>query len=225
MIVCMTTRPTPAQFVQQFHDARASAILRTNDQQTAAHAMEAAARAGFTIVEFTLTTPGAFELIAEFSRRDDLTVGAGTVLTLEDAEHAYEAGAAFLVSPVLNVAIIDAAKAMHVAMMPGCFTATEFLHAHHAGASLQKLFPMAGTGPKYVKSLLAPLPMLRIVPTNGVHANNAESLLKAGAHAVGFTTALFDANDLRDKRFDAVEQRGVKLLEAVGKRPAATSVV
>ena len=221
----MTIRPTPEHFLQQFHEARASAILRTNDQQTAAQAMEAAVRAGFTIVEFTLTTPGAYELIAEFSKREGLTVGAGTVLTLEDAERAHDAGAAFLVSPVLDVAVIEAATAMNIAMMPGCFTATEFLAAHHAGAQLQKLFPMPGTGAKYVKSLLAPLPMLRIVPTNGVHMNNAESLLKAGAHAVGFTTALFDANDLREKRFDAVQQRGVKLLEAVGAKPAVTSVV
>lgn len=173
-------------------------------------------RAGFTIVEFTLTTPGALELISEFSKRDDLTVGAGTVLSLEDAERAVDAGASFLVSPVLDEAVISAARAMHVAMMPGCYTATEFLRAHRAGALLQKLFPMPGTGPGYVKSLLAPLPMLRIVPTNGVHENNAQSLLKAGAHAVGFTTALFDPNDLREKRFDMIEQRGAKLLAAVG---------
>jgi len=203
------------QFVQLFGQVRASAIVRSDDRDTAEQAMDAAVRAGFTICEFTLTTPGALELIEQFAQRDGLVVGAGTVLTLEDAERAVDAGATFLVSPVTDAAVVDAARAMHVAMMPGCFTATELHNAHHLGAPLQKLFPAPGIGPKYVKAMLGPLPMLRIVPTNGVHENNAASYLKAGAHAVGFTTALFDPNDLRERRFEAIEQRGAKLLEAV----------
>lgn len=210
-----STRMTAAQFVEHFGNVRASAILRTDDRNTAEQAMDAAVRAGFTICEFTLTTPGAFELIEQFAQRDGLVVGAGTVLSLEDAERAVDAGATFLVSPVTDKAVLDAAKAMNVAMMPGCFTATEMHQAHRMGAPLQKLFPAPGIGPKYVKSMLGPLPMLRIVPTNGVHENNAASYLKVGAHAIGFTTALFDANDLREQRFDSIEQRGAKLLQAL----------
>jgi Entner-Doudoroff aldolase len=207
---------TPEAFVEHFGHSKASAILRTDLPDAAGPAMEAAVRAGFRIVEFTMTTPGALDLIKAFAERDDLVVGAGTVLTLQEAEAAVAAGARFLVSPVVDIDIIAHAIDLGVAVMPGAHTPTEMLLAHRAGAPLQKLFPAPGTGPKFVKSVLGPLPFLRIVPTNGVHENNALSFLKAGAFAVGFTTALFDVNDIAAGRYDAIEERGRKLLAAVG---------
>ena len=88
---------------------RATAILRTDDQGRARQAMDAAVRGGFKVVEFTLTVPGVFELIEEFSAREELVVGAGTVLTPEDATRALDAGASFLVSPVVDEAVIKVA--------------------------------------------------------------------------------------------------------------------
>ncbi|MCA9290282.1 MAG: bifunctional 4-hydroxy-2-oxoglutarate aldolase/2-dehydro-3-deoxy-phosphogluconate aldolase, partial [Phycisphaerales bacterium] len=183
---------TPADFVTLFRRLRASAILRTMRAEAAAPAMEAAVRGGFRIVEFTLTTPGAFDLITDFARRDGLVVGAGTVLTVDDARRAADAGARFLVSPVVDEAVITVAAELGVAMMPGTFTPTEMLRAHRAGAPLQKLFPAPDTGPKHVKAILGPMPFLNIVPTSGVHLNNAAAYLKAGATAVGFVNPLFD---------------------------------
>ena len=148
-------------------EVRATAILRTDIEEAAAPAMEAAVRAGFRAVEFTLTTPNAFSLIEDFARRDGLVVGAGTVLTPEDAKRAVEAGARFLVSPAMDEDVIRAAVSLNVAMMPGCHTPTEMLAAHRAGAPLQKLFPAPGIGPAYVKACLDPMPFLRIVPTHG----------------------------------------------------------
>jgi 2-dehydro-3-deoxyphosphogluconate aldolase/(4S)-4-hydroxy-2-oxoglutarate aldolase len=205
----------PQEFVNLLSKEKASAIIRTSNQKTAASAMEAAVRGGFRIIEFTLTVPGALELIADFSKREGLVVGAGTVLTVEDASKSVHAGASFLVSPVCEEAVIKEATNLDVASMPGCSTPTEMLLAHRTGAQLQKLFPAPAGGAGFVSSVLAPLPFLKIVPTNGIDENNAAEYLKAGAFAVGFVKALFDPDDLRNERFDKIEQIAKKLIAAV----------
>lgn len=207
---------TPDEFVEFLGAVRATAILRTHTAEAAHSAMEAAVNGGFKVVECTLTTPGALDVIHAFSPREGIVVGAGTVMTADDALCAVEAGAKFLVAPVVDEAMIYEAHRLGVAVMPGTFTPTEMLRAHRAGAQLIKLFPAPGTGPKYVKSILGPMPFLKIVPTNGVHENNAAAYLKAGAFAVGFTTALFDAHEVQAGQFEKVEQRARKLLAAVG---------
>src|SRR5207245_11488961 len=96
----------PERFVGLLGETRASAILRCPAREAAASAMEAAVRGGFRIVEFTLTIPGALDLVQEFSRRQDLIVGAGTVLTTGEARSAVDRGARFLVSPVIDQEVI-----------------------------------------------------------------------------------------------------------------------
>ncbi len=206
----------PEEFLAFLETRRASAILRTPIADAAKPAMEAALRGGFEVIEFTLTTPGAFELIGEFARRPGIVVGAWTVLTTDDAGRAVESGARFLVSPVVDEAVIDAAKSLGVAVMPGTHTPTEMLRAHRAGAELQKLFPAPGIGAPYVKACMGPMPFLRIVPTSGVDDSNAAEYLAAGAFAVGFVAPLFDPDDVAAGRFDRIEQRARTLLEAVG---------
>ena len=142
-------------------------------------------------------------------------VGAGTVLTSEEARAAVTRGARFLVSPVIDREVIAAGLSLGVAVVPGCHTPTEMLAAHRAGAPLQKLFPAPGIGPAYVRACLGPLPFLRLVPTHGVDAANARAWLDAGAHAVGFTQSLFDAADIQAGRFDRIEERARALLAAV----------
>ncbi|MDP6539211.1 MAG: bifunctional 4-hydroxy-2-oxoglutarate aldolase/2-dehydro-3-deoxy-phosphogluconate aldolase [Planctomycetota bacterium] len=212
-----------AQVVEFLGRVRASAILRTSVEEVAAGAMEAAVRAGFRAVEFTLTTPGALERIGEFSRRDDLLVGAGTVLDPEDARAAAEAGARFVVSPVVDEAVIDQARSLGLAAMPGCHTPTEMLRAVRAGAELQKLFPAPADGPSVVRACLGPLPFLRLVPTHGVDETNAAAHLAAGAHALGFVAPLFDPDEVAAGRFDLVEERARRLLAAVARARRAYS--
>ncbi|HEY7159951.1 MAG TPA: bifunctional 4-hydroxy-2-oxoglutarate aldolase/2-dehydro-3-deoxy-phosphogluconate aldolase [Acidobacteriota bacterium] len=204
----------PQEFVNFVSQEKASAIIRTSNQKTAASAMEAAIRGGFRIIEFTLTTPGALELISDFSKRDGIVVGAGTVLTVEDARKSVDAGASFLVSPVCDEVVIKEATKLDVASMPGCSTPTEMLAAHRAGAQLQKLFPAPAGGPAFVSSVLAPLPFLKIVPTNGIDENNVADYFRAGVFAVGFVKALFDPDDLRNERYDKIEQIAKKLKAA-----------
>jgi len=207
----------PEAFVTRLGREKASAILRTRNQEKAALAMEAAIRGGFTILEFTLSIPGALDLVKDFSRREGLIVGVGTVLTPEEAQRSVEAGARFLVSPVVDEAVIGAARELVVASMPGTHTPTEMLRAHRAGAQLCKLFPAPAGGPAWVRAVLAPLPFLRIVPTNGVDEHNAPDWIAAGAHAVGFVATLFEPADIETGHWDAIEERARRCLAAVGK--------
>ncbi len=201
-------------FTQMLGRERASAILRTDQQDAAALAMEAAIRGGFKVIEFTLTIPGVYELIEDFAHRPDVVVGAGTVLDTQQAERAGTAGAAYLVSPVFDGEVIEAGKRMGVATMPGTHTATEMLAAHRAGATFCKLFPAPGGGPTYVQAMLGPMPFLKIVPTHGVDHHNAAEWISAGAFAVGFVATLFEPAWLATAQWEAVEARARDCLVA-----------
>jgi 2-dehydro-3-deoxyphosphogluconate aldolase/(4S)-4-hydroxy-2-oxoglutarate aldolase len=208
----------PESFVQHLGQVKASAILRTNDQEKAAKAMEAAIRGGFTIVEFTLTVPGVYDLVRDFSNRPGLIVGTGTVMDEQDAQKSVEAGAKFLVSPVIDEVVINAATQLNVASMPGTHTPTEMLRAQRAGAQLCKLFPAPAGGPDWVRSVLGPMPSLKIVPTNGVDQHNAAEWLAAGAYAVGYVAPLFIAADIGAGNWDAIEERARACVAAVANR-------
>lgn len=202
------------QFVDFVKQEKASAILRTNDQEKAALAMDAAIRGGFKLVEFTLTVPGVFELIQDFSKRDGIIVGAGTVLTPEDAKRSVDAGAQFLVSPVVNKGVIKSAINMGVASFPGTHTATEMFQAHQLGATFCKLFPAPATGPSYVSAILGPMPFLKIFPTNGADQHNAGDWIRAGAIGVGFVAPLFDPGFMERSDWGAIEHRAAECLRA-----------
>ena len=204
---------TPNEFVDLFGRTRVSAILRTDDQRKAAEAMDAALRGGFTIVEFTLTIPGVYELIRDFSAREGVIVGAGTVLEVEQARRAVEAGARFLVSPVVDEAVISAAAALGVAAMPGTHTPSEMFRAHRAGAQLCKLFPAPAGGPGWLRSVLGPMPFLKVVPTNGIDLENMNQWFAAGAHAGGFVASLFTPEAMAARDWDAVEARARAIVE------------
>lgn len=211
----MSRAASPEAFVEHLGRERAVAILRTDDRDRAARAMEAAVRAGFRLIEFTLTIPGVFDLISGFAESDGVVVGAGTVLSVAQAKEAVTAGASFLVSPVMDEEVVFAGRALGVAVMPGTHTPTEMWRAHKAGAPLVKLFPAPAAGSVAVRSILGPMPFLRIVPTNGVDERNAAAFLDAGAWAVGFTTPLFEPEALARGDYARVEERGRALLRAV----------
>ena len=199
----------------RLYEERAVAIIRTDTQQTAANAMNAAVRGGFRVLEFTLGCPGAYELVEDFLERDpDLVVGVGTVLTTDEARRAVKAGASFIVSPTTDEDVIRTTVELGAIAVPGAYTANELYSAHQAGAQLQKLFPAPALGPAYAKMVLGPLPFLRLVPTSGVTPDNAAAWFEAGVFAVGFVASLFHPEDLREGRFDAIEQRARTCVEA-----------
>lgn len=202
-------------FVELLTAERAVAIIRTREQRIAADAMDAAIRGGVRLLEFTLNTPGALELIESFARRDGLVVGAGTVLRPEDVEAAARRGARFLVSPVVDEAVSTAAARAGLPLIPGCSTPSEMWRAHKAGAQAVKLFPAPTDGPGWVRATLGPMPFLRIVPTQGVDAGNAAAWIDAGCIAVGTGIYLFPPEALAASAWDVVEERARTLVAAL----------
>ena len=190
-----------------------SAIVRTDDQSVAEQAMAAAVEGGFRIIEFTLSTPGALELITKFRSMDEsLLVGAGTVMTPQAAKEAVNSGAQFIVSPVCNPAVIRKAGEMEVVSIPGTQTPTEMQRAHETGADFVKLFPAPPNVAEYIRYVLGPQPHLKIFPTSSVNLDNMVAVLEAGAAGVGFVGPLFDPQSMRNRNFDDIRERAEKIV-------------
>jgi 2-dehydro-3-deoxyphosphogluconate aldolase/(4S)-4-hydroxy-2-oxoglutarate aldolase len=166
---------------------RLIAIVRTSSPALAITAGRALFAAGLGAIEVALTTPGALDAIGALAgeRPEGCWVGAGTVLDVAMASDADAAGAAFLVAPNLNPAVISRGHAGGLAVIPGVLTPTEMVHAHQAGADLIKVFPATAWTPSALKDVLAPLPHLPLMPTGGVRIDSAADWIDAGAVAVG----------------------------------------
>ena len=199
----------------RFAEERCSAILRTPHEDAVIPALEAAVAGGFNIVECTLNTPGALDAIQHFAGQDGILIGAGTVLSTDDAKAACDAGAQFLVSPVMDLEVIGWCVDNGVVAIPGTFTPTEMLDAHRAGAPIVKFFPGPPGGPGAVQAIRGPLPFLRIFPTSGVTLENAQDYLRAGAFGLGFVNCLFEPDDMANRRFDVIRDRAAEMVRAV----------
>jgi 2-dehydro-3-deoxyphosphogluconate aldolase/(4S)-4-hydroxy-2-oxoglutarate aldolase len=174
--------------LERLLDAGLVPILRLQDAEVALAAGEAMAEAGLRAVEVTAGVPDAAGVIAKLAASLDgsrVLLGAGTVLSAGQAKEFVEAGARFLVSPVLDRDVIEAAARLGVPHVPAGFTPTEIYAAHRYGAPVVKLFPSAQVGPAYLTSLLGPFPQLKIMPTGGLDAESALAFIRAGAVAVG----------------------------------------
>ena len=149
------------------------------------------------VMEVTLNTPGALELIRMLRERfgPNMNIGAGTVRTVDQFDAAVAAGAHFSVAPGLNPAVVAQARKADILHIPGVYTATEAETAHAAGSPLLKLFPANLGGPAYLKALRAPLDDIQFVPTGGIGPDNAAAWAAAGAAALGVGSALVTGPD------------------------------
>lgn len=207
--------PNRAAVLAALTEHRCSAILRTDKADAVRPALEAAITGGFRVVEVTLTTPDCFDHIQALAERPDLVVGAGTVLSVDQAKEAMAAGARFLVSPVVDQQVLAFCRQHDLLSIPGTFTPTEMMAAHKAGADLVKLFPGPANGPDYVRAVLGPMPFLRVFPTSGVTEDNVAQWLAAGSFGVGFVGTLFDPKDIAGGDFAAIERRAARMVERV----------
>jgi len=163
-------------------------VLRAKNPAQGRAVVEAMIAGGVTVVEVTMTVPNAVDLIKELKKQfgDDLLLGSGTVTTADQAQATIDAGAEFVVSPSLHPEVIRVTKANKKVSCPGSLTPTEAITAWNAGADYVKIFPCSAVGgASYLKSLLAPFPHLKLIPTGGVTLQTAESFIKAGARALG----------------------------------------
>jgi 2-dehydro-3-deoxyphosphogluconate aldolase/(4S)-4-hydroxy-2-oxoglutarate aldolase len=168
-------------------------------------------------LEITLNSPGALDLIRRVAGTmgDRLLVGAGTVVTPEEAELAIDAGAKFILSPSLDVETIQVTKELGAVSVPGAFTATEILMAWRNGADIVKVFP-ASVGASYLRDLRGPLPQIRLMPTGGVNLNNIREFRAAGAVAYGIGSALVPAGqETTTEALDALKQRAADYINAL----------
>ena len=168
-------------------------VLRAISSAQAHAVVEAMIAGGITVVEVTMTVPGAVHLLKELKKEYGarLLLGAGTVTTAAQAEATIEAGAEFVVSPSLHMEVIAATRSNKKVSIPGALTPTEAITAWDAGADYVKIFPCSAVGGAgYLRALLAPFPHLKVIPTGGVTLETAESFLKAGARALGIGSDL-----------------------------------
>lgn len=193
------------------------AIMRAQQSNQMLEAAEAIHAGGVRVIEVTMTTPGALDLISTANQHFDDTVlfGAGSVLDAETARLAILAGAGFIVAPTLSLPVIAMCRRYSIPVMPGCYTPTECLTAWEAGADMIKLFPADVGGPDFVKAILAPMPQLEIVPVGGVTVDNVDEFIRKGATAVGVGSSLINQKLIEAGDFAELTRRARAFLEAV----------
>jgi len=192
-------------------------VLRAESEAQALALAGAIADGGVTVMEVTMTVPGAVRVIARLKReRPEILLGAGTVLDAETARACVDAGAMFVVSPAFDEATVAWCRKAEIAVLPGALTPTEVLRAWNAGADVVKIFPASAMGgAKYLKSLKAPLPQVEMIPTGGVSLATAREFLEAGAVALGVGAELVDPRAIVEGRPESVTAHARKYLEIV----------
>ena len=206
------------QVIRRIEEIGIIPVVRAASVEEANRAVEAICPNGIPVVEITMTVPDAIAVIREVARQrgKDVLIGAGTVTNAKQALECIEAGAQFLVSPGLSVAVLEVANAHEILAIPGALTPTELMSAQEHGATLVKIFPCGNVGgPKYLKSLKAPFPQARLIPTGGVNAANAAEFIAAGAFALGVGADLVDAAALREGNLEKVCSAARELVNAV----------
>ena len=181
-------------------------------------AIEAIREGGISVLEITMTVPGAVALIERVLKRygGEMLVGAGTVLDADAAQACISSGAQFVVSPSLNVETIEYCRRQDVVVMPGALTPTEVVQAWKAGADFVKVFPAGAVGgASYIKALKAPLPQVELVPTGGVALTTAGDFIRAGAAALGVGTDLVDLKAIREGNAQLITDKARQFLEIV----------
>ncbi|HMB78982.1 MAG TPA: bifunctional 4-hydroxy-2-oxoglutarate aldolase/2-dehydro-3-deoxy-phosphogluconate aldolase [Vicinamibacterales bacterium] len=166
---------------------------------------DALGEGGIRALEITMTVPGAVRVIAEAVARygDQFLIGAGTVLDEEQARACIDAGARFVVAPIVDVATIAVCRRADIPVLPGALTPTEVVQAWRAGADFVKVFPCSAVGgASYLRALKAPLPHIPLVPTGGVTLETVGAFFAAGASAVGVGGDLCDLQAIRAGRRD-----------------------
>jgi 2-dehydro-3-deoxyphosphogluconate aldolase/(4S)-4-hydroxy-2-oxoglutarate aldolase len=164
-------------------------IIRSDDAAKAAAIGITLIDAGYGVLEVSLTTPNAPQVIAELCSHGGAEIGAGTVLTVEDVKIAADAGATFIVTPAVTPSISEAVAA-DLPVLAGALTPTEILAALDAGATAVKLFPAEMGGPAYFSALRAPLPHVPLIPVGGVSLESGRDFLNRGAIALGVGSPL-----------------------------------
>ena len=205
--------------LQRILDCGVVAVLRADNGQVLLDVADALAAGGVEAMEVTFTVPSAHRVIEHVADRlgGKIVLGAGTVLDPETARIALLAGAEFIVAPTVSLDVIELCRRYGKPVMPGAFTPTEILAAWQAGADVVKVFPSDFVGAAYLKTIHAPLPQIRLMPTGGVTLKTAADFLRAGACTLGVGGALVDRKAMAAGDMGHIESVARQFVEIVRK--------
>ncbi len=208
---------TKPEIIQRLLNPGIVAIIRAESSEQLVGVAAALAEGGITAIEVTMTTPNALQVITEVAARfgDRIVMGVGTVLDTETCRAAILAGAEFVVTPVTKPEVIRLCNRYGKPIASGAFTPTEALLSYESGADFVKLFPADQVGPTYIKNILAPLPMLQIIPTGGVSPETVGDFVRAGSVAVGAGSTLISKEALKKGDFAAITARAREFVNAI----------
>lgn len=206
------------QIINKIEETGLVPVVRASSADEAMRVIDAIKEGGVSVLEITMTVPGAVKVIEEVVKKfgAEATVGAGTVLDPETARACILAGAQFVVSPALNLDTIALCRRYSVPVMPGALTPTEVVTAWQAGADFVKVFPCGSMGgASYIKNLKGPLPHIKFIPTGGVSLKTAADFIKAGSSALGVGTDLVDVKAIRAGEAHVVTERAKQFSEII----------
>lgn len=185
---------------------RTIAIVRGIEPKHIISVAEALLAGGISIMEVTLNTLGATAMITELQEKigDRMFIGAGTVLDMDDAHKAIEAGASFFVTPNVDEDVIRYASNRGIPIYPGAMTPTEVVRAWKAGATAIKVFPTSILGSRYIKELQGPLSDVPMLAVGGVREDNITEFMEAGCHGFGIGGVLFNRNDIDQGHYQSI---------------------
>ena len=201
--------------LEQIRAGRVIALIRAESPDGLIECGRALQAGGLNLIELTMTTPGAIELVARAARElPGVLLGLGTVLDAETARAGIAAGAQFIVTPAVRPAVVEAARSLDVPVLCGALTPTEVVTAWECGADVVKIFPAEFFGPAYIKSLKGPFPKIELLPTGGVTPETVGTFLKAGAFATAAGSALVSPAALKAGDWAAITARAQEFARA-----------
>jgi len=199
--------------LDRFRELPLMGILRGVQAESIEPVIEMAISSGLQTVEITMNTPGAPDLIrrAVKSSQGRLMIGAGTVVTSEHLKVALDAGARFIVSPMLVYDVLEYCRDNEIPVFPGAFTPQEIYNAWVAGATMVKIFPAQFLGPEYIREIKGPFNSIDMLACGGITPENIRSYFDCGASAVAFGGSVFREEWLKARDFDSIG-RSIKAL-------------
>lgn len=204
------------QGLKEIERTRIIAIVRGVQETHILSLADALLKGGITVMEVTLNTPGALRMISELQDKSGqhMFIGAGTVLDLEDAKKAVQAGASFLVTPNMDEEVIRWSSTEGIPIFPGAMTPTEIVKAWKAGATAVKVFPSASLGLTYIKELMGPLDQIPLIAVGGVTEENIKQFLNIGCYGLGIGGSLINLKEIEAGRFEWITDKAASLLAA-----------
>ncbi len=204
--------------LNQIRSEKVIALIRADGPDSLIDCARALAAGGLSVIELTMTTPGAIAVLAQAAKElPHITFGMGTVLDAATVAEAQAAGAKFIVTPAVRPTVLAACKERGLAVLGGALTPTEAYTSYELGADVIKIFPAEYFGPAYIKSIKAPFPHLNVMPTGGVTPETVADFLKAGAFATAAGSSLVQPAALKAKDWAAITARAREFVAAAAK--------